>query len=269
MSTKAVLKRSGFTLIELLVVIAIIGLLVSILIPSLSDAKWQAKVAKCQAGLHTVGLAMQAYMTTFGMDEPWPFNNGTEDGTTFSTWGSKGRANHVEGNGPGNPAEALMPSEMRADMNIPAEWSAPDFLETPDSLFCAADPDLDPNVDFNVWGGLKPGFNKSVWGSYPYLFPHVLKDNDPFHVTGMPTSYSRLAHKNGRDNIGAQSANLIMREGLGYYPHFNGLLLNGVVDNVASDKKSYATYLFSKGYWNYRGKTKLDPNNSNDRKWMD
>lgn len=55
-------SRTAFTLIEILVVVAIIGLLVSILIPSLAKARGSARRATCAAQLHQVGLAMTAYL---------------------------------------------------------------------------------------------------------------------------------------------------------------------------------------------------------------
>ncbi len=51
----------AFTLIELLVVIAIISLLLSILLPSLSHARVQAKRAVTLAHLRGIGIAMTAY----------------------------------------------------------------------------------------------------------------------------------------------------------------------------------------------------------------
>jgi prepilin-type N-terminal cleavage/methylation domain-containing protein len=51
----------GFTLIELLVVVALIALLMSILLPSLGQAREQAKRAKCLANLRSIGQALFAY----------------------------------------------------------------------------------------------------------------------------------------------------------------------------------------------------------------
>jgi len=51
----------AFTLVELLVVISIIALLVAILLPALSKARFQAKVTICLSNLHQVSLGMNIY----------------------------------------------------------------------------------------------------------------------------------------------------------------------------------------------------------------
>ena len=53
--------KSAFTLIELLVVVSIIALLVSILLPSLSQARESARTAVCASNMHQIALATILY----------------------------------------------------------------------------------------------------------------------------------------------------------------------------------------------------------------
>ena len=52
------MKKQGFTLIELLVVVAIIGILASLLLPSLMKARTKAKDAICINNLKMLGIAI-------------------------------------------------------------------------------------------------------------------------------------------------------------------------------------------------------------------
>ena len=71
LSSTTFFKKSGagFTLIELLVVIAIIGILASMILVSMSSGREKAKVAKAQAGVK------QVYMALFMLEDDsnqWP-----------------------------------------------------------------------------------------------------------------------------------------------------------------------------------------------------
>jgi prepilin-type N-terminal cleavage/methylation domain-containing protein len=64
----------GFTLIELLVVVAIIALLISILLPSLRNAREQARSVTCLANLRSMGQGIAFYVQAYNGTLPGPLH---------------------------------------------------------------------------------------------------------------------------------------------------------------------------------------------------
>ena len=84
--------RIGFTLVELLVVIAIIGILVALLLPTLSSVRESARGAACKSNLKHLGLAVKMYE---GANRHYPpsfeFEPGEAMTTNNGSWSIHGR----------------------------------------------------------------------------------------------------------------------------------------------------------------------------------
>lgn len=88
MSALPLRPRTGFTLVELLVVIGIIALLISILLPSLTRARDQARLVACMSNMRQLGQANVFFTNEHDnyVVKPW-FNNEPNNFGGGNTWG--------------------------------------------------------------------------------------------------------------------------------------------------------------------------------------
>ena len=118
--TRSIARRSAFTLIELLVVVAIIALLVSILLPSLSKAREQAKAAVCASRLREFGNAWAIYESkyqSYTLNDPFPMAQTTVATSTQERMPTATQAEHMD---PAHGYLALF--GMGITPELPKDW---------------------------------------------------------------------------------------------------------------------------------------------------
>lgn len=72
----------AFTLVELLIVVAIIGLLLSIIVPAIGEARHSAKTTTCATNLNHVGKQLNFYLNDWRETYPGTFDPGLDNNGT-------------------------------------------------------------------------------------------------------------------------------------------------------------------------------------------
>src|ERR1035437_685071 len=83
--------RKAFTLIELLVAVAIIALLIALLLPGLSRAREYAKMTKCGANMHAIGIGLATYAGSNNgyLIDAWDTKRDFGAGSVTSNWSDR------------------------------------------------------------------------------------------------------------------------------------------------------------------------------------
>ena len=97
MSARRKGNLTGFTLIELLVVIGIIGVLISMLLPSLRKAREAAINVQCASNLRQVGMGLFAYLNDSKGAVFWRGEDLGRDGMDWYAYGGRETGNTYTG----------------------------------------------------------------------------------------------------------------------------------------------------------------------------
>ncbi|MCP4250058.1 MAG: DUF1559 domain-containing protein [bacterium] len=159
-------RAAAFTLVELLVVVSIIALLISILLPSLKQAREQGRRAKCRGHLHMVGVALNAYANANGDDTPLGNTTEAQADNTTAWWGGNGVQNMLW-----VPGIYLAGQEVGRGTALGALY--PTFVPDGHIYYCPSYRDSlnassfeDPTWGFNRWGD--ESLMNHIAGSYLY-----------------------------------------------------------------------------------------------------
>ncbi|MCM8530546.1 MAG: type II secretion system GspH family protein [Lentisphaeraceae bacterium] len=221
--------KKKFTLIELIVVMAILGVLFSILIPALTEARAKTQIALCKSNLQQFGSAIAMYVIS--NDDIMPiFRNGTCDAPHEGDGTDTGRI------APGNPA--LWTYEYLGTEKV---YSCP--LVVTDQKFV-----INPKVG-----------NKGLWGTYAYLNYKAPKDEDPYkkYRNGIDAENSQITSVNEKSENALIVDFPVESKAIWYptykweydYVHFNILMKDNSLKYQGTQITKLNMFLWNKTEW--------------------
>lgn len=164
----------GFTLIEIMIVVSIVALLIAILVPSLARARSSARRVVCMGNLHTMGIGVHCYQSTFRGVLPWEgYAEGDRPIRHLGNWEEPSQWFNACPVYAGYPAyHRMQNADASGTGRLPRNGDVSMFV-CPDSGAAAAGPKDDLITDgyFMMWGlnaaGTKLDRRKTFW-SYGY-----------------------------------------------------------------------------------------------------
>ncbi|MCM8527966.1 MAG: prepilin-type N-terminal cleavage/methylation domain-containing protein [Lentisphaeraceae bacterium] len=187
------MKRK-FSLIELMVVISLIGILISILLPALEEARHRAKTAVCARNLKQFGILFNIYHSEY---ELLPIAGGGNKSPVYNGWGGC--------------IETVMDKKLSEYDNTPGEnfgiWQCPENLYQSRPMGLGLGEQVQ-SYQPNGWNGTELFLETSYnWHEDPSslhaLFDGMYYRTEPWKNTGGNTIYNygisnvRYSHQEG------------------------------------------------------------------------
>ena len=167
-------RLRAFTLVELLVVIAIVGLLIAILLPSLTAARRSTRRVVCMSNLRALAIGVHSYEAAFRGVLPWEgYAEGDRPIRHLGRWNDSSQwFNACLAYAGYPPYHAMQQADLAGGSRLPREGDQ-SFLVCPESAPAVAGPkdDLVQDGYFMLWGlnaaGNQLDRRKTFW-SYGY-----------------------------------------------------------------------------------------------------
>ena len=214
--------RKNFTLIELLVVVAIIGILASLLLPSLAKARIKAKIAVCKSNQSQVGKGVAMDMNNFGLHEEPGFWDTTMDSPTEGE-----RANTDGRVTNGNPAVRVYP-----------------IIENKEVFFC---PLSNQSAEDSFTVDPSPG--NGSWSTSIYIGQRVPNSEEKLGRSNSIIQVNDISEGVIMIDVTQSKANAVLNNWRTDYEHYNALFRDGRVVTAAYTEIKLNQWLWGTTGW--------------------